>query len=177
MMLEVIEFALTRLCERQDLDADLMRAVICALMRGEASEVEDVHDILGMFFEELCEIVAEKFVAVFHLDDVALLAHRDVLVIEAMDGEAGVFVGIETLMVGEGDFGGVSGEDFHLVAAACELLCRVKRENLRARRMIGEELMNGEENSHWMDCSIEARLCQGDAEACGCAARCWRSVV
>lgn len=39
-MLEVIEHALARLCERQDLDADQMRSVVSAFMCGAASEVE-----------------------------------------------------------------------------------------------------------------------------------------
>jgi anthranilate phosphoribosyltransferase len=39
-MLKVIEQALERLCDRQDLDASLMREVVSAFMRGEASEVE-----------------------------------------------------------------------------------------------------------------------------------------
>lgn len=39
-MLEVIEHALHRLCDRQDLSAETMRAVISAIMEGQSSEVE-----------------------------------------------------------------------------------------------------------------------------------------
>jgi anthranilate phosphoribosyltransferase len=67
-MLEVIEQALNRLCDRQDLDAELMRAVVSAFMRGEAREVEvaAVLTALRVKGESIDEIVGAARAMVEH---------------------------------------------------------------------------------------------------------------
>lgn len=67
-MLEVIEQALSRLIEKQDLDAELMRAVVSAIMRGESSEVEiaSILTALRVKGESVGEIVGAARAMVEH---------------------------------------------------------------------------------------------------------------
>jgi anthranilate phosphoribosyltransferase len=75
-MLKVIEQALECLCDRQDLDASLMRDVVSAFMRGEASEVEiaAVLTALRVKGEAIGEIVGAARAMVEHATPI--VTHR-----------------------------------------------------------------------------------------------------
>ena len=110
--------------------------------------MNEMDDVGFLTLEEGFEGLLEEIVAVVHLDEVGLVAHGHVLVEEAMDADAGVFVLVEALSIGEGDAGGMAGKDLDIMAAAHEFMGGVERDDFRAGGVIREELVNCEEDAH-----------------------------
>jgi hypothetical protein len=110
--------------------------------------MDEVDDVGLEFFEVGFEAAFEEIVAVFHFDDVGLVAHGDVGVEEALDAEVLVGVGIEAFFFGECFLGGVAGEDVDVMSAALEFFGDAEGDDFGAGDVMGEELVDGEENSH-----------------------------
>ena len=121
---------------------------------GEAAQVDEVDDVGLVFFEVGTEEFEEEAVVVFAFDDVGLAAHGNVGVFEAVDGEAVEIVGIEAEIVGDDGDGfafalnGEAGDDADVVAAAAEFARGGVDDDLRARRVVRQELMCGEDDFH-----------------------------
>jgi hypothetical protein len=115
---------------------------------GEAEEVDEVDDVGLEVFEVGFEMALKEIVAVFHFDDVGLVTHGDVGVEEALDAEVFVGVGVEAFFFGEGFLGGVAGKDVDVVAAGLEFLGDAQGDDFGAGDVVGEELVDGEEDTH-----------------------------